>query len=146
MIRRSNLIIALILIATFTSFISLQTVGVNAEIYQLNNGDKFVYNYKKVYESNTNEIFFPDDNKENYAYKSVHFRKEEYNFLRAFNVTNTNLSSSYIEVFDVATGATDYIYYWNSTYYRWNSDGWYKDNSNEYEDIINYSWDYIIVK
>ncbi|MHA1416621.1 MAG: hypothetical protein ACTSRR_10230, partial [Candidatus Heimdallarchaeaceae archaeon] len=138
--KKKSLIIALILVATFTSFVNFQTAVVNAENYQLNNGDTFIYNYIRKYDSYTNELFFPDENKESYAYERVYINKEEYNYLRAFNVTNTNLSSSYIEVLDVITGSTNHSYYYNDTNYRWGVDGWYIESSDEYEKTYD-SWD-----
>ncbi|UJG40736.1 MAG: hypothetical protein K9W45_12985 [Candidatus Heimdallarchaeum aukensis] len=139
--KKKSLIIALILVATFTSFVNFQTAVVNAENYQLNNGDTFVYDHIYNYETNTREIFFPDENRNDYAYESIYINQEEHKYLRGFNVTNTDLSSDYIEVFEVKTGATIYSYYQNNTYYRWGADGWYKDYSNEYNDITYYSWD-----
>ncbi|UJG43456.1 MAG: hypothetical protein K9W46_13935 [Candidatus Heimdallarchaeum endolithica] len=136
MIKRRIFVIALIFVVIFTSFLSFQTVSVNAESYQLSNGDTFIYNYERNENTYTHNLFMPDENKESYAFNSIYFSKDEHKHLRAFNVTNTNISSTYIEVLDVQTGHHYYSRYWNNTYYKWNSNGWYEDNLDESYDII----------
>ncbi|MHA1868641.1 MAG: hypothetical protein ACTSVB_11595 [Candidatus Heimdallarchaeaceae archaeon] len=137
---KNMFIIALICIATFTSFVSFQTSVVNAESYKLNDGDKFIYNYKRIYETNTDEIFFPDENKEVYAYYNIYTSKEEHDYLRAFNITNANQGSNNVEVFDVTTGTNNYSSYYSNIYHKWGTDGWYEDGSYEHTEFYD-SWD-----